>query len=212
MMNVNEKANSNKVTVIGVDLDDVLLDFNTTLCTYHNLQYGTTLTRDQISSYSLELAMNVTREEMMKRVLEFYETDHHFNGLPIPGSVESIGILSKKFPLYIVSAKPDYLKERSLIWIEQHYPTCFKEVLFTNQFAGDASRKKTKSEVCKELGINIFIDDSLKHAEDISKSGVKVYLLNAPWNQGDVPENVARMNDWNSICEDILTSNTEVVI
>ena len=84
--------------------------------------------------------------------------------------------------------------------INKHFPDLFKEIYFINYFHG-AGKKRTKSEVCKELGIEIFIDDSLYHANDISSIGTPVLLLNTPWNQGEVKPPITRVYSWKEIVE-----------
>jgi hypothetical protein len=38
-------------------------------------------------------------------------------------------------------------------------------------------KKKTKSEVCKEIGANILIDDALSNANDCADNGIHVILF-----------------------------------
>jgi hypothetical protein len=36
---------------------------------------------------------------------------------------------------------------------------------------------KKKSQVCKEIGAEILIDDALEHARDCGEKGIKVFLF-----------------------------------
>jgi len=76
--------------LIGIDLDDVLLDFNTALCEWHNLKYGTSYTRADIFSFDLKDVWKCPQEETNKRIVEFYNSEFHPKALPVPGTVEAI--------------------------------------------------------------------------------------------------------------------------
>jgi uncharacterized HAD superfamily protein len=55
-----------------------------------------------------------------------------------------------------------------------------------------------------ELGIEVFIDDSLHNAEDIASIGIPVYLLDAPWNQGETGQLIKRVYSWKEIINNFL--------
>jgi len=42
---------------------------------------------------------------------------------------------------------------------------------------------KTKVEVAKEAGIDIFIDDSFDNFVDLNNNNIFTYLFTAPWNE-----------------------------
>ena len=60
---------------------------------------------------------------------------------------------------------------------------------------------RLKSDVCKELGVEVMIEDSLSQAKEIAPCVRKIFLLDCPWNQGDLPMNVARVYSWDEIVE-----------
>ncbi len=186
-----------------MDLDDVLLDFNAGMALYHNSIYGTSFTRDQIKFPQLELAWGCTREEAHQRIADFYQTEEHSNVLPVRGAVEATRELAKNHELIIVTAKPPALRERTLKWLDKHYPGIFKDIHFTNQFISKGTEKITKVEVCDQEGIEIFIDDFPHNAIEIAESGRKVFLLDCPWNQIELPFNIVRVYSWKEIVEKI---------
>src|SRR3989344_2457939 len=49
-----------------------------------------------------------------------------------------------------------------------------------NQYHGNVI-KRTKVKVCKELGIEIFVDDCLENVNDVVNSGIPELLFDAPW-------------------------------
>lgn len=191
-----------KSKIIGIDLDDVLLNFYAPFIEYHNMKHGTNLTRDHITSFYLEDIIGGTREEMTKKIYEFYFSEQHENSLPVEGAQEAIKYLAEQYTLVIVTAKPEDVKEKTLLWLERHYPNTFDQVYFTGQHHGNG-KKKSKVEICKEIGIEIFIDDHIDNAKNISKEGIPVLLLDAPWNQEEVPYPIVRVRTWKEIVDQI---------
>lgn len=189
---------------IGIDLDDVLLDFNRTLLKFHNANYGTAYVREEITNFHIDELWKCTFEEAVARIATFYETDLHWSAMPVAGAVSAIEKLREKHTLIIVTAKPDTLRERTHEWLDRHFPGSFKEVHFTGHFHGNADAiKRTKREVCDGIGVQLFIDDSFSNATDIVSADRPVLLLDSPWNQGDLPTNVTRVMDWEDILQNI---------
>lgn len=191
---------------IGIDLDDTLLDFNSTLCEFHNQKYGTNYKRSDITKYRLDDIWNATYEQIVERIDEFYHTDLHWNSAPMEGAPEVIRELQKKHRLIIITAKPDYLREKTLMWLDKHYKDAFKEIHFLGEFHGTSDhKKKSKGELCDEIGVDIFIEDSMANAKNIARLHRPVLLLDSPWNQGELPENVKRVKGWVEVVNYILS-------
>lgn len=190
-----------KKKIIGIDLDDVLLDFNTAICSYHNERYTPTYSRDSIRSFYLEDTWQCTREEAHRRILEFYETPEHRKALPVFGAKEALEELSQSYRFLVVTAKPQYLETMTREWCQTYFPNVFQEICFTNLFGGKESHiKRSKGEVCQELGIDTFIEDAPHHALDAAQTGIPVLLYDAPWNQGmKWHPNITRVYSWEEI-------------
>ncbi len=184
--------------IIGVDLDDVLLSFFDTFCNYINTHRGTSYTRNSLTSFYLESSWGWSTEEASKAIREFYASHEHISAAPVTGAQEAIARIGKKHELHIITSKPDYLREATEKWIERFYPDSFKRIHFTNQFHSE-SIKRTKAQVCKEIGATILIDDSLENARNVAAEGIKVFLLDAPWNREEVIPPIVRAYSWEEI-------------
>lgn len=183
---------------IGFDLDDILLDFNGALRVFHNAKYDTTYEREHITTYDFCELWQCEPEEMIRRVLEFYASKEHQGAVPVEGSVEAIKKLSQYHKLIIITSKPDELRVATMQWLDQHFPHMFDEVHFTNHYVGNG-RKRPKGEVCKQYGVEIFIDDALIHAESVANTGIPVLLFDTPWNQGELSPLITRVYSWEEI-------------
>ncbi len=187
---------------IGFDLDDVLMSFSDSLREHFNLKYNKNVKRSDITSFYVEEFFDIDPTEARKAIDDFYHHEDHAQALPLEGSLDSIKKLSINNKLYIVTARPDLVKEITQKWLDKHFPNLFETIQYTNHH--DKEKRRKKSEVAKELEIEIFIDDSLDNAKDISESGIPVLLFDTPWNQTEeLPELVTRVYSWEEIFENL---------
>ncbi len=186
---------------IAVDFDDVLMDFNAGFLASHNHLYNTVLTYENLIDYdNWERVYGCDKETMLKRAKDFYHSPEHMLVSPVPGATEAIAKLSNNYSLQIVTSRPDSVREKTLAWLELHFPKLFHDFHFTNIYAGEVGTKpKSKSEVCKEIGALVLIDDALRHATEVATAGIPVLLPDRPWNRQHTPAGVTRVNTWDDI-------------
>jgi uncharacterized HAD superfamily protein len=184
---------------IGIDLDDVVADSVAAMAAFHNERYGTSLKREDFVNYDLWKIWGGDRLDAIKKIEEFFLTDHFANISPVAGSVSGIAALKGMgHELYAVTARSDIAIRPTEVWIKKHFPDAFRGVHFANHFNLHKEPRK-KSEICKELGIGLLIDDSMENAKDCAAANIKVFLLDYPWNQGDLPDGVKRVFSWEEI-------------
>jgi uncharacterized HAD superfamily protein len=189
-----------KKSVLGFDFDDVLMDFYSSFCDFHNQEYGTSLAKKDVYTFYIEDILKCNTDEAMKRVWDFYHSSIHDNADPIKDALETIKYLSQKHDLHIITARPDSVRKVTKLWLDKHFPETFKEIHFTNHFFGK-EEKTTKAQICRRLGIEVFVDDVPHHAEDVANVAKQVLLFNAPWNEKHtiLKTNIQRVNSWNDI-------------
>lgn len=184
--------------VIAVDIDEVLADFLTYFVYFHNLMYKTSKKREDFKNYHLHEGFQVDRDEMHIRYMEFKTFSLLERLKPIKGSKEGIKkLIDLGFTPHLLTARPKVIEKETRKWLDIH----FKGIDLPLHFARDERDKfKKKSLVCKELGAKIIIEDHLENALDCSENGIKVFLIDAPWNQTEsLPENVVRVKSWKDI-------------
>lgn len=105
----------------------------------------------------------------------------------------------------MVTARPDEIRNLTHGLLEQYFSGMFQDVYFTNHYHKDINKRKTKADICKELNIDIFIDDSLFHAANVAALGVRTFLFSAPWNQQtpSLPHPLIRVNSWEDVLNKI---------
>jgi uncharacterized HAD superfamily protein len=191
---------ADKQKIVGFDLDDVLLDFNGTLLEWHNKKYGTKTLLKDLTVYGYEEIWQSPTEEVVRKVFEFYNSQEHAAARPMDGAIEGIQKIKKDNRLFIITSKPDTFREIMNAWIQKNFPNTFEEIYFTNQFHG-IGIQTTKIDLCKKLGIEIFIDDALHNAKNIAENGIPVLLLDSPWNQATTETPITRVHSWNEIVQ-----------
>ncbi len=187
--------------ILGVDLDDVVIDCNAALCRWHNQRYGTSYERKDIVSYELAKIWRCTPEESIERCLRFYHTDEHHTAASVQGAIAGLQELRKQNTLVAVTSRPESVRDLTLAWLRKQGAEVFDAMHFLGHYHEPVEKRISKAEVCKQVGVALFIEDSFAHATAIACVGIPVLLLDSPWNQGAIPELVTRVFSWEEILD-----------
>lgn len=190
--------------VIGFDLDDVLFDFIGPLIEWHNSTYGSTYTREDFFSYDFSKVWKCEGEDAIDRIWRFYHSEQHTQAQPLAGSVELLHTLKNKYRLVIITARPDSVEVMTRAWIDTYFYGVFESIVFANHFH-NSSQKRTKSSICQELDVRLFVEDALHNAHDIAQSGIPVLLLDRPWNREEITGPITRVYSYETLFEAIET-------
>ncbi|PID87583.1 hypothetical protein CSB07_00700 [Candidatus Gracilibacteria bacterium] len=121
-------------------------------------------------------------EEYIEKFIKLYLDDEKNLKLPpVSGALEGIKKL-KKFgkKLYIITARQEFLKNYTKSWLGKYFGEVFEDIIFCNHEGGGVY--KDKSQICKEVGATLLIEDNLDYALECSEKGVEVILFEKPWN------------------------------
>ncbi|KAI9357639.1 HAD-like domain-containing protein [Zopfochytrium polystomum] len=198
--------------VIAVDMDEVLCGTHEALVNFHNERFATKLTLKDFNSYAYHEVWGGTTSEAVEKVRLFYDSDHFENRMqPVPGAVEALTKLKSHYSLIVVTSRQEFVHEATHSFINTHFPNIFDEIHFANHHLTPEESKRLKarkkSEVCKEIGAAVLIDDALVHAKDCGSAGIRVFLFDHEgaymWNklpEGEIlPENVTRVHSWEDV-------------
>lgn len=185
---------------IGVDLDAVLGDIMTPLTDFHNRKYGTKHKLEDNTNYDLSLIWGCSKDEVVSRVYEFYFSPQLEQILPIEGAIDGVKKLAEEHELHVITSRPYVIDKPTRKWINKHFPNQFRSIFHTNQMSKSGTPRKKKSEACKQLGIELIIDDHTDFVFDCVSIGIKAFLFDAPWNQAAKKNiNVVRVKSWKEI-------------
>jgi 5'(3')-deoxyribonucleotidase len=117
--------------------------------------------------------------------------------LPFTNAFEVLTKLSRKYDLIVITARDLSWEPATRAWIAVHFPNIFSDIYF----AGRKDSKKTKGEICAELGASWLIDDNIDHAHTALEQGITVVLFgDYGWHkQRDIHEDVVRCKDWRAV-------------
>jgi 5'(3')-deoxyribonucleotidase len=180
---------------IGVDMDEVIADLLSAYINFLNTEYNLGLTRDRFNGYYTWDTWDRTLQEKFDLFDIFYQTEHFKNVQPIAGAHEAIHALKEHHDLYIVTSRPAHIVEDTLKWLDRYFPNVFTEVHFV-----DYVRNKKKADICKEIGVELMIEDCRDYALNCAAHNIRTYLIDYPWNAGDCGnDKIRRVRSWNEI-------------
>lgn len=189
--------------IIGVDLDEVLSETIGQVLEMNNNEInGIKITREDVNNYYLHEIerLNLSIEDAVGFFDKLRNSDKKWEVKPIGWALEKLNELkSEWYKFMIITARRDFLKEYTEERVEKNYPWIFDEIVFTNHYSENAV---LKSEICKQKWIEIMIEDNLDYAIDMANIGVKIYLIDKPWNKQYNPKIhkwIIKVNGWNEI-------------
>lgn len=195
-------------STIALDFDDLIFPLMDELVPYVNSRHGWNYTLADYRTFEFEVLWGSTRQEAIEIVDTFFsELDLHPQ--PLSGAAEAVGTLrSAGHRLVVVTARHDELEHHTQLWIEQHLPGVFDDVQLCNSYQVDGRPTRRKVDVCRELGAEVLVDDSLGNVSEMAVAGGLGLLFgNYPWNRADeLPPGVERMADWPAVLDRLLHS------
>lgn len=187
--------------ILGIDIDDVIADFITTLATFHNIKYGSDLTKKDFTSYDFWEVWGGTKEEAVRKVDEMFADPNYYEKIPIiERSFYSLEKFKRMgFNLHAITGRRDNAITQTRNWVKMNFPNIFSDIHFTNSYCLEGKSEK-KSKICRRLGVTTIIEDHSKHAIDCAKNGIRVLLFNCPWNKSLIEtQNIQRVFSWDEI-------------
>ncbi|GAA0138631.1 hypothetical protein LIER_34961 [Lithospermum erythrorhizon] len=199
--------------VVAVDVDEVLGNFVSALNQFIADRYSSNHYVSEYHVYEFFKIWKCSRSEADFRVHEFFKTTYFKKGIhPLPGALESLQKLSRFCDLSIVTSRQNIIKDHTIEWIEKHFPGIFREIHFGNHFALDG-QSKPKSDICRELGAKVLIDDNPRYAIECAKEGISVLLFDYedsyPWSKMDSLDQhplITKVLNWKEVEHHMTTS------
>jgi len=186
---------------IGIDLDDVIVDFFPSFLIFYNQKYRKKFELADLTRYHIwEVGIGRDMEEAIVLVDEFFYSEDFINMPLVTGAQAGVEELSKRYGgLVLVTSRPMRWRERTQSFIEHAFPKVPIEV---NYSSGLHRQGISKGQICKRGGVDVFVEDCLEYAEECAANRIRTLLLDKPWNQGS-NGNVERVYSWDDILEKI---------
>lgn len=183
-------------TVIAVDFDDVVFDLNGAFAKWHNITYGTNVTYRNITDFDLTKIYNVDSNTILNR-LDIFRTQHWEDMSLVPGTLNALKHLKSVSSLHNITARCESLRPVTEEMLKAHTPNIFTKLHLTNGVTSlNHNKKRSKVDVCNEIGAFVLIDDNPFQVDDFTNSNTTLLVPDRPWNQCRLPEGVIRCGSW----------------
>ncbi len=182
---------------IGVDLDGPLFHFTEAYLHFHNRIYGTSFTIKDITEYDMSRRLGVSHEQHGKDIFSFFDSPEFLAIRPFFSAIKQIRDLAEEHELCIVTARSTTFRERTAVSVERYYNGCFRGIYHATDNAFQLHADK--SEICKQLGLDFLIEDSLRNAVEVMEAGIPTTLISRPWNKQELLPPYLRRTRWSNI-------------
>ncbi|MCF7910722.1 hypothetical protein K9L16_03555 [Candidatus Pacearchaeota archaeon] len=196
-----EFQNNEKIK-IGVDIDDVLVDTLSGFISFCKTK-GLLEEVPNLHSYYFHKEMNLSEKDLTTFFKEFNNSNFR-KFPPFKIAVDSVNLLSGNFEIFFITSRPLELKEETFDMLKRFFTEFNFELIFSQDYF---DQNVSKSEICNELGISVLIEDRRKYALDCAEKGIKVFLIDKPWNSNCEHENIVRVENWDEILEKLNVLN-----
>lgn len=177
---------------IGVDIDGVISDSYPAWLGELNQYYGKNITA--LEDYEMHLVFDVPCDDMnnffVQNVERLLDIPH-----PVKGAREGIeSLLQAGHEVVYLTARSQEEEELTSCWMRKN-GIPYERILFSGH--------KSKVDFVKQCKLELFIEDYMVNAKAISELGIPVLLLDASYNQGELPQGVLRCQNWQEILTEI---------
>lgn len=186
--------------VIGVDIDDVLFPTAQAIIDFYRSTYEVDVPVDQFYSKDPAIWGVADYKEAIRRVQVFLHSDSYAHQAPIEGAVDGVTEMREAGAYLIpITGRDEVQAESTRESLGTFFPGLFNEpAVFTNYFSD--KKRRTKDEVCHELGVDYQIDDYPAHLRGLAQYAIKGVLFGGyPWARGHVATDMILHSDgWDS--------------
>jgi len=184
---------------IAIDIDEVILSCIEKYLEFVGNKGYKRVCYEDVFSYRLWEVLEIEKE-VVSGLFNEYNSSEYFKRIDfVEGAKDGVINLRDNHNIYFITARPiNIIKEtRDVIFSE------FGVLRNRVVFAGDliVNHCKRKDEICEEMGIDLIIEDNGEDSLKYAKNGLRVLLLDKPWNQGIEHKNVFRCFSWGEILE-----------
>ena len=180
---------------IGIDIDDTVLDFYPEFAKFCNENYGKNVTPHELALDFYDVLGS--KEEALSILRDFVDAGYGHTLKFFEDFKNIFSKLNENFEIVFITSRSYDFRDKTIEYFKKN----LGEFDYKIYYARDYDPKR-KSFVCKNFDVDFLVDDLHFNAMDCAENGVKVLLLDKPWNQNcSEHENITRVKDWNEIME-----------
>ncbi|MCA9470554.1 MAG: hypothetical protein MRJ96_10160 [Nitrospirales bacterium] len=130
--------------------------------------------------------------QLPKDIVEEIFSQFHEHSIPrlslLPGARLALTRLQRRYKIAIITARRPTSRPQTVAWLQRHRIP-FEELYLTEE----------KADVAEN--IVLAVDDHPVHALAYCEAGVRVFLMNQPWNQGVSHPLLTRVSGWDELLQ-----------
>lgn len=184
---------------IGIDIDGVLADSLPLWVHTLNSFFNKNKRVEDIHLYDIIKTFDITPAEL-KTFIEQHGQFLMVAPGPVNGAAYCLNLLKRYHSIYIVTARNEAYRPETQSWLQRYGMLYDKLILI-------GSHKK--ADTCLKYGLDVMVEDTLEVGLEISAAGIPVILLNASYNQGDLPERICRKYSWFEIFRALMVETVQ---
>lgn len=191
--------------IIGVDIDNVLSNFNEELL-IEFLKHDKELRNSGIINRNADYITRGMFDWSQEEIDDFYNNNIERIAKELKVIDEASEYIKKLrsvgYKVFIISGRNngEYTDpyKMTIEWLEKNNIE-YDKLILTNAYDS-----KEKAKICLENNISIMIDDSVRILKEVDKCGIKALLMDTPYNNEN-GNNLTRVHNWKEIFEFITT-------
>ena len=195
---------------IGLDIDGVLADYENAFISRSNEMYASNL---EVHDYSNDWrsVWRVDNETCLDRSTYFLSDEFYSTLGTIPGACDGVKSLMRLANVSIVSSRSESSYDATKSWLLRVFGELFWDSMSLSSpwdgQQGENARRLTKLEQCADMGIDVLIDDEVRHLVAVSKVGVRGIWCNfGPHvQQHDTCKGIVACRNWPEVV-DVMSS------
>ncbi len=190
--------------IIGVDIDDVVGDLINGLNAYAKKHHNLHFSRDEYKSYTFNDLWKMPQDKFDAIMINWRNSNYFSDMGVIEHSQTTLTELAKEHQIIFITSRNVDKEDITKKWLQKNFTFPIQVVHTYNKYAKD-SVKKSKIETCKELNMQVMIEDQEAFAIECANGNIQVILLNSPWNKHTpTHKNITRVDSWLNV-EKIIT-------
>jgi uncharacterized HAD superfamily protein len=183
---------------IAIDIDEVIVKFIDRYLEVAKSRGCKSVLYEDVFTYNLWEVLGI-KKEVMFDIMEEYNLMGYYRDVNfVEGARNGVKFLRDNYDVYFITSRPKSISRVTRDLIFNEFGVLGDRVIFSGDVLGGA---KNKDEICRDLGMGVIIEDSEDESLGYAKNGLRVLLLDKPWNRSVEHENVRRCRDWGEILE-----------
>ena len=179
---------------IGIDIDAVVADTNTSIIDVVNKQFGLSLTINDMDIASfVENYEGIPSEHRVSFAKSLFNNNHFYENLTMVEGADKVinALAAEGYRIFYITTRPRSSSKTTLKWLTHNdlYPPDTR-ILHPRDYEDDLEFKQKKVDM---LELDIFLEDRL---EVVNKIYIPVILFDYPYNRGITSANVTRVHSW----------------